>query len=114
MAVEDGATLGHLLGRFLQNDHEKARIPRLLQIYEFIRKNRTTTVVKTATGNRELFHMVDGPQQQERDRLLSEHDWFDENRSFPWVFADLQYLRELYGFDTLANADTAFAQFDAR
>ena len=55
--------------------------------------------------------MEDGPEQERRDRLFLEHDWWDENRSFPWVFADLPYLHELFGFDTLKSGEDAFAEW---
>ncbi|KAK5121198.1 hypothetical protein LTR85_005682 [Meristemomyces frigidus] len=111
MAVEDGAALGRLRGHFARDERDKKHLPHLLRLYESPRKDRTTTVVRSATDNRELFHMVDGPRQQERDRLLRAHDWSDESRSFPWGVADLGFMHELFGCDTLASADAAFARF---
>ena len=110
MAVEDGAVLGRLLGLFAQHQSPKASLPALLHLYQDVRKERAQTTVRTATGSRELYHMVDGPAQEKRDRLFAAHDWWDEGRSFPWVFADLPYLHELFGFDTLKSANDAFEQ----
>lgn len=111
MAVEDGAVLGRLLSRFAERQIPKASLPALLELYQHVRKKRAETTVRTANGNRDLYHMEDGPEQEERDRMFAEHDWWDENRSFPWVFADLPYLHELFGFDTLKSAEDAFSQW---
>lgn len=67
-------------------------------------------MVNFANDNRKLFHMADGPMQQERDQLLSHHDWWDEERSFPWVWADLKFSHELFGFDAIKSADDGFAR----
>lgn len=111
MAVEDGAVLGRLLSRFAEQHIPKASLPALLELYQSVRKKRAETTVRTANGNRTLYHMEDGPEQEERDRMFAEHDWWDETRSFPWVFADLPYLHELFGFDALKSAEDAFAHW---
>lgn len=109
MAVEDGAVLGRLLTRFAEHHIPNTSIPVLLELYQDVRKKRAETTVQTANRNRVLYHMEDGPQQEERDRIFAEHDWWDEERSFPWVFADLPYLHELFGFDALQSAEDAFS-----
>ncbi len=111
MAVEDGAVLGRLLSRLNEHQISKTSIPALLELYQHVRKKRAETTVRTANGNRKLFHMKDGPEQEERDRMFAEHDWWEEGRSFPWVFAELPYLRELFGFDTLKSAEDAFSEW---
>ena len=111
MAVEDGAVLGRLLHRFAEHRISESSLPALLRLYQKVRKTRAQTTVRMANENRKLYHMVDGPEQEERDRLFAQHDWWDENRSFPWVFADLPYLHELFGFDTLKSAEDAFAEW---
>lgn len=111
MAVEDGVVLGRLLGQLCECGYDNTHISDLLKVYETLRKQRNVTVRKLAEGNGQLYHMVDGPEQQKRDRMLGEHDWWDDKRSFPWVFGDLPYLHELYGFDTLKSADEAFARW---
>ena len=108
MAVEDGAVLGRLAGHFARSSQSKSSLPALMRLYQDIRKERATTVVQTATSNRELYHMRDGSKQQERDRLFSRHDWSDETSSFPWVYADLSHMHQMYGFDTLNSADEGF------
>jgi 2-polyprenyl-6-methoxyphenol hydroxylase-like FAD-dependent oxidoreductase len=58
MAVEDGAVLGRLLNRFVEHRISKTSLPALLRLYQRIRKTRAQTTVRTANGNRELYHMV--------------------------------------------------------
>ncbi|KAF2766202.1 FAD/NAD(P)-binding domain-containing protein, partial [Teratosphaeria nubilosa] len=70
MAVEDGAVLGRLLGRFADACLPRDRLPALLRLYQDVRRERTGTVVRTADGNRELYHMVDGERQRRRDAML--------------------------------------------
>ena len=110
MAVEDGAVLGRLLGHFQRAECPRGELPELMRLYQSLRKDRTATVVKTATGNRSLYHVLDGPEQRERDARLGSHDWWDESASFPWVFGDIGYLHQLYGFDTMKSADEVFAR----
>lgn len=109
MAVEDGAVLGRLLGLFSRAACSKTSLPELMHLYQSVRKERATAVVKLADDNRALYHMADGPNQEQRDQILGQHDWWDDNLSFPWAFADSKHLCELYGFDALKSADDGFA-----
>ena len=108
MAVEDGATLGRLLGLFSRHEHPTSALPSLLELYQKVRKERAATTVKTADGHRRLYHMPDGSEQEERDRLYATHDWWGEDKTFPWTYGDMSYGHQLYGFDTLGAADDAF------
>lgn len=111
MAVEDGATLGRLLGLFHHKGHSMDSLPSLLELYQEVRKKRAATTVKTADGHRKLYHMPDGPEQRERDSLYAAHDWWDEDAPFPFTYGNLAYGHELYGFDTLKAADEAFDEW---
>ncbi|RDW94229.1 uncharacterized protein DSM5745_01551 [Aspergillus mulundensis] len=84
MAVEDGFALGKLLGllhtslQAVSTDeptispqsplHEY--ILRILEVYEGIRRPRTTRTVQAAVGNRRVFHVPDGVGQVIRDFVL--------------------------------------------
>ena len=114
MAVEDGAVLGRLLGHFQQSGRSRSSLPSLMYLYQEVRKRRAQTTVRTANGNRVLYHMVDGPEQRARDKFFASHDWWDEDRSSPWVFCDLPYLHELFGFDAIGSADSAFEKNEFR
>src|ERR1700760_1420699 len=68
MAIEDG----YCLGRLLSLTTSKSQLPDILTIYEALRKALTTKVVKKASHYQQIFHMHDGPRQEERDRQLVE------------------------------------------
>lgn len=108
MAVEDGAIIGKLLG--LQTNHSaEMSIPSTLELYETLRKKRTTLNVQGAHENRTLYHMV--PKEVERlgrDEKLASLDWNDQNSRFPWSWGRLPYLKEILGFDAFADAEMAF------
>lgn len=105
-AVEDGAVLGHLFEKI----QHKWQIPDLLRIYETIRKPRTTTVVSRSQYlGREIFHLHDGPRQQERDRQLLEEDPFE---GYPNRWADPVFQPFLFGYDAQKEADAAWTRYE--
>lgn len=67
-SIEDGASLAECLDRAKSvND-----IPNLLKAFEAIRKERCETISDAALANGDIWHMHDGPGQQERDRMMME------------------------------------------
>ena len=113
MAVEDGAVLGFLLGKFGQlnqqcNLVDKGDIHSLLELYESLRKPRTTLNVQGSIQNRVMFHMHDGSKQQKRDEELSRVDW---KAPCAWQWGDLEYQTALMGFDPIKGAGIAFDQW---
>lgn len=106
MAVEDGCVLGILLGRANREiPNMTAKLPQVLELYETLRKSRTTVNVKGSIQNRKMFHMPDGPEQEARDDTLSKVDW---KEPCAWQWGDIQYLKKLMGFDVIKNANEAF------
>ena len=110
MAVEDGATLGILLGRLshseeISQSEKHVLINPLLHLFETLRKKRTTTIVKGAIQNRTFFHMPDGPEQIQRDKTLSAVDW---KEPCAWQWADIGYQKEMLGFDVPNDTNRAF------
>ncbi|KAI9734836.1 MAG: hypothetical protein M1834_001915 [Cirrosporium novae-zelandiae] len=102
-AVEDGAVLGLLLGRI----QHSSQIPDILTIYEFMRKPRTTRVVKGSTNLRDIFHFPDGDLQKERDRQLVEH----QNAPFegyPNRWRDPVFQEYLFGYDCEKEVENAW------
>ncbi|KLO16029.1 FAD/NAD-binding domain-containing protein [Schizopora paradoxa] len=63
MAVEDAAVLGNLLSRL----SHPAELTPLLRGYEVLRYHRTAETQKSSRLNQHIFHLPDGPAQQERD-----------------------------------------------
>jgi len=96
-AIEDGACLAECLDR--ANGVED--IPALLRAFEAIRKPRSETISDGALANGDIWHMHDGPEQEERDRKMQEttvqgkaeakstavnpNKWSDPNFQ-PWLF----------------------------
>lgn len=106
MAVEDGACLGKLLGLAAQH---AAPIPTVLQLYERLRKDRTTLNVKGAYGNQSMYH-ASGEAAEERNRSLKDFDWDDPTATSPYYLNDMPYQKALLAFDCIADAEDAFDQ----
>jgi salicylate hydroxylase len=68
MALEDAAVLGDCLGRIKgKSKREKGKA---LRVYEECRKGRTEMVVQRGNLQQYLYHLDDGPEQEERDRKM--------------------------------------------
>jgi len=68
MALEDGAVLGQLLSF----THSKSDLPLALQAYQTCRRQRVARVVERSNLQQHLYHLHDGPEQEERDKRLQE------------------------------------------
>jgi salicylate hydroxylase len=113
MAIEDGAVLGCLLGATVERQRdggaqsvERKDIKSVLGLYERLRKARTSVNVKGAIDNRNFYHLPDGNDQQERDRVLENFDWVHGKGSWSWV--DSVYQDDLLNFNAVENARTFF------
>ncbi|RPD58173.1 FAD/NAD(P)-binding domain-containing protein [Lentinus tigrinus ALCF2SS1-7] len=63
MAIEDAAVLGNLLSRL----SHPAQLKPLLQAYEDLRLPRTAETQRQSRLNQKIFHLPDGPEQEQRD-----------------------------------------------
>ncbi|KAJ7702205.1 hypothetical protein B0H17DRAFT_1194722 [Mycena rosella] len=90
MAVEDAAVLGVLLSRISRHD----QLPTLLHAYQDLRYDRTTETQLAARTNHNIFHLEDGPEQEERDRSMRTA-----------MEAALAREREIRAEDTAGNAN---------
>ncbi|PIL32082.1 hypothetical protein GSI_06787 [Ganoderma sinense ZZ0214-1] len=63
MAIEDAAVLGNLLSRLAH----PVQLPVLLQAYQDLRLPRTTNAQNQSRLNQTIFHLPDGPEQEQRD-----------------------------------------------
>jgi salicylate hydroxylase len=68
MSLEDGHVLGLCLGRI--RSKSTAEKKRALAVYERCRRERTERVVSRGNRQQYLYHVHDGPVQQDRDRML--------------------------------------------
>lgn len=105
MAVEDGAVLGRLLGLFQSDESPEKSLPVVLQLYESLRKTRTTTNVQAATSNRKMFHMPDGPEQVKRDAELRTAN-YTKPSAFRWL--DPEHNMDMLGFDAILDSEKAY------
>ena len=68
MSLEDAAVLGEVLARTRSKSPTAKQTA--LKIYEECRKARTEMVVQRGNLQQYLYHLHDGPEQQERDRKM--------------------------------------------
>ncbi|KAA8646339.1 hypothetical protein EYZ11_009901 [Aspergillus tanneri] len=118
MAVEDGAVLGVLLGKFSRShlnkenpEHRAAKIAEILQLYESIRKDKTTLNVQRAMKTRELFHLEDGPKCDARNETLAKVNWDDVDGSKEHGWGSMMYLRQILGNNSIHEAEKAFEEW---
>jgi salicylate hydroxylase len=99
MVVEEGAALGILVGSLSQSrlEDRKAHVPETLQLYEAMRKRRTTTNVQGAIENRHLFQMADERDVQTRNKELLDADLTDINKDCRWGYANLRLSKTADG-----------------
>lgn len=103
MAVEDGAVLGGLLGKL----EDRSQLKPLLATYESLRKKRTTRIVQESTHQRDVFHLPDGKEQEDRDGIMLA----DERKpSFPNKWRDLEIQKFLFEYDAFAEVEAAWAR----
>jgi salicylate hydroxylase len=106
LAVEDGAVLGALF----EKAESKPEICDALRIYEELRQPRTTKVVRESTAYRDITHMDDGDEQQERDRQMTECKPFE---GYPNRWADSAFQEYLFGYDAYSVAAEAWSKYKA-
>ncbi|KAL4802009.1 hypothetical protein BDV18DRAFT_148048 [Aspergillus unguis] len=77
MAFEDGAVLGEVLSRLPNSPATDKTSPEFisakrhaLAVFEKCRKERTQMVVRRGNTQQYLYHLHDGPEQEERDRKM--------------------------------------------
>ncbi|RFN44215.1 FAD binding domain-containing protein [Fusarium flagelliforme] len=115
-AIEDGAVLGLLLGAV----ESRRDIPRMLKLYEQLRKSRGEAIVRETFkqhadtsffAQRESFHMLDGPDQEKRDEtFLSQLGKRELKAPFPsrWTCPEVQPW--LYGYDAYQEVHDALVR----
>ncbi len=68
MSLEDAAVLGECLSRITSKASAEKQMA--LQVFENCRKGRTEMVVQRGNLQQYLYHLHDGPEQEERDRRM--------------------------------------------
>lgn len=67
-ALEDGASLGALLGKI----RSKAELPAAIKLHESMRRDRILKIREETFKHQTEFHLPDGKLQAARDRQLGE------------------------------------------
>jgi len=112
MAIEDAAVLGNLLSKVSSRDELKP----LLRGFFDLRHPRTSMVQSSARLNQKIFHLPDGPEQEERDRKMraamqTELEAIEKGserllwEGSPNQLADRAKNIELYGYDADREAE---------
>jgi salicylate hydroxylase len=110
LAVEDGAILATLLGLYHQAQPQMRQyptVPETLKIYESLQKARTTTLHLGSISNQHLYHLGDGPEQVERDRILKATDWKQKpsGELEPFIWVDVRYQKAVLGRNAIGEAE---------
>jgi salicylate hydroxylase len=106
-SIEDGAVLGLLLAP--EHFTSKSQLPETLQLFQQIRKERGEGIVRETFKQRRDFHLRNGPQQEERDRLMLSMLGGELRGAFPsrWTCPEVQPW--LYGYDAVKEVEAAVA-----
>lgn len=102
ISVEDGGVLGGLLGKI----RGKEDIPRVLALYEQLRRPRCSAVVLGSTKQRDIFHLHDSPKQQERDRIMLTQNPPEPGHPNQWADPVMQEF--LFGYDADEEVEKAW------
>lgn len=112
MAVEDGAILATLLGQYQQcvssNPLHRpyATLPETLELYEMLQKARTTTLHLGSISNQHMYHLADGLEQKERDRVLKAATWQEKEQKNEerLIWIDVGYQKAVLERDAVGDA----------
>ncbi|KAH7133719.1 hypothetical protein EDB81DRAFT_727149 [Dactylonectria macrodidyma] len=104
MAVEDAAVLAEVLSR--APDASPKTINKCLQVYELLRKERTTTLVELAAASGRTLHLGDGQAKAERDKMFSAANQNGKNVPDKWASPEVQEM--IYGHDCMKIAAERF------
>lgn len=109
MAVEDGAIIANLLGQY-QSAKSRLQLhpslPETLKAYESLQKSRTTTLTLGSIANQRMYHLSDGPEQAERDRILKQAKFEElpDEMSEPFIWIDIRYQKAVLARDAVGDA----------
>ncbi|KXH25705.1 FAD dependent oxidoreductase [Colletotrichum simmondsii] len=122
-SLEDGAVLGHLLGkvggrateagaRESSSSTSACQLAAVAVMYQRLRMARGQRIVMESFAQRDDFHMPDGPEQERRDEIMAASlaPGEEPRPGFPsrWTCPDIQ--RFLYSYDAYEEAEAAYKQ----
>lgn len=102
-AIEDGAVIGGMLGYVKKRDDLKHAV----KLAERLRKSRGEAIARETFLQRHQFHMHDGAEQKERDRIFASHSGMEATGKLPsrWTCPEVQPW--LYGYDAYQELEQA-------
>ncbi|KAN0112779.1 FAD/NAD(P)-binding domain containing protein [Hyaloscypha variabilis] len=100
MALEDSIVLGECLSRITSKCSAEKQMA--LRVYENCRKDRTEMVVQRGNLQQYLYHLHDGPEQEERDRRMRMIPT-PPGEALAW--RDPELAPKLLGYDHLKEVD---------
>ncbi|KAF6845353.1 FAD binding domain protein [Colletotrichum musicola] len=109
-SLEDGAVLGHLLGKVGGRGTKGTQLPAAAAMYQRLRMGRGERIVMESFRQRDDFHMPDGPEQERRDEIMTRSlgEGKGPQPGFPsrWTCPEIQSF--LYSYDAYAEAEKAY------
>jgi salicylate hydroxylase len=106
MSLEDAAVLGECLSRLPTHPilpQQTIAFKKLaLEVYEKCRAPRTRMVVERGNLQQYLYHLHDGPEQEERDRKMQMQPT-PPGEALAW--RDPELSPKLLGYDFIADVD---------
>ena len=108
-SLEDGAVLGHLLGR-VTRARRADQLPKVSRMYQRLRMPRGMRIQRETFRQRDDAHMEDGEAQRARDARFESMLGGEPQAPFPsrWTCPEIQPF--LYGYDAYAEAEKAFQE----
>ncbi|RVX72524.1 hypothetical protein B0A52_03714 [Exophiala mesophila] len=115
MSIEDGPALAECLSRV----RELEDIPKYLRVFEQLRKPRCEKLQLCSRLNGQMWHLPDGPQQEERDRGFERDDFAkaeteqseqESENVNPW--SDRNFQPWLFGYDIVKETRKALDEID--
>ncbi|KAI5859278.1 FAD binding domain-containing protein [Durotheca rogersii] len=104
IGIESIALLAHLLAKV----EDRGQIKDCLDIYQRLRKERTSQISRATLKNGRNWQMADGPLKEERNRVfLTEVP----TAGFPNLLADPFFQEWLWGYDASKAADEAWSRY---
>ena len=79
-----------------------------------LQKARTTILHLGSISNQHLYHVADGPEQEERDRILKSAKWEErpEGETEPFIWIDVRYQKSILGRDAIGDAKKKWEEND--
>lgn len=106
-SLEDGAALGHLLGK-VRRSEKATQLPKVSRMYQDLRMPRGRKIQLETFKQRDDSHLEDGEAQRKRDEIFLSMLGKEVKAPFPsrWTCPEIQAF--LYGYDAYDEAEKAY------